>query len=80
MNLEIGTWADITRGKMKNNRLAYKIFMTLPKEERKKLQVQHEIENIDNYENKSWQNRFGQYAGSFWNWLWMIHFKKKYKK
>ena len=64
---------------MINNKKAYRIFMSLPKEERKKLQVQHEIESIDNYENKSWNNRFSKFAGSFWNWLWMCHFKKDYK-
>ena len=51
---------------MINNRKAYRIFMSLPKEKRKELQVQHEIECIDNYENKSWNNRFGKFAGSFW--------------
>ena len=28
------------------------------------------------YENKKWNNRFF----SFWNWLWMKHFKAKEKK
>ena len=64
---------------MINNRKAYKIFMSLPKEKRKKLQIEHEIASIDNYEDKSWQNRFGL-GGSFWNWLWMCHFKKQYAK
>ena len=68
---------------MQNNKKAYKIFMTLSKEERKKLSVEHEIAEIDNLENQDWLNRFGDFknghGGSFWNWLWMIHFKKKYK-
>tara|TARA_R100000995_G_C3361494_1_gene67625 strand:+ start:240 stop:446 length:207 start_codon:yes stop_codon:yes gene_type:complete len=64
---------------MINNRKAYRIFMTLSKEQRKKLRVEHEIEEIDNMDNKSWLNRFGRWSGSFWNWLWMKHFKKKYK-
>ena len=68
---------------MQNNKKAYKIYMTLPKEERKKLSVEHEIAEIDNLEDKDWLNRFGNWKnghnGSFWNWLWMIHFKQKYK-
>jgi hypothetical protein len=64
---------------MINNRKAYRIFMSLPKEERKKLQIQHEIEEIENMEDKYWLNRFGRWQGSFWNWLWMCHFKKDYK-
>lgn len=66
---------------MINNRKAYKIFMSLPKEKRRKLQIEHEIASIDNYEDQSWQNRFGTWqngqSGSFWNWLWMCHFKNK---
>jgi hypothetical protein len=58
---------------MINNKNAFKIFMTLTKEQRRKLRNVYQIESIDNYENKSWQNRFGL---SFWNWLWMNHFKK----
>ena len=49
---------------MINNRKAYKIFMSLPKKERRKLQIEHEIASIDNYEDQSWQNRFGL-SGSF---------------
>ena len=64
---------------MINNRKAYKIFMSLPKKERRKLQIEHEIASIDNYEDRSWQNRFGL-SGSFWNWLWMCHFKKQKEK
>jgi len=64
---------------MINNKKAYKIFMLLPKEQRKKLSIEHEIEEIDNMENESWLNRFGKFQGSFWNWLWMKHFKKDYK-
>jgi hypothetical protein len=69
---------------MINNRKAYKIFMSLPKEKRRKLQIEHEIASIDNYEDQSWQNRFGTWqngqSGSFWNWLWMCHFKKQKEK
>ena len=64
---------------MKNNRKAYQIFMKLPKEERKKLHVEHEIEEIDNMDNKSWLCRFGRWSGSFWNWLWMTKFKNANK-
>ena len=64
---------------MKNNRIAYKIYMTLSSDERKKLSNEHQIEEIDNMENMSWLNRFGKFYGSFWNWLWMTKFKKKYK-
>jgi genome maintenance exonuclease 1 len=68
---------------MINNKKAYKIFMTLPEEERKKLRTQHEIEEVENLGNKDWLNKFGNWReghnGSFWNWLWMIHFKEKYK-
>ena len=67
---------------MKNNKLAYRIFKTLSKKERKKLQDQYEMEEIDNLGNQTWLDRFGSWknghGGSFWNWLWMIHFKKKY--
>jgi hypothetical protein len=65
---------------MKNNRIAYKIYMTLSSDERKKLSNEHQIEEIDNMENMSWLNRFGKFYGSFWNWLWMTKFKKKYKE
>ena len=64
---------------MINNKKAYKLFMLLSKEQRKKLSIEHEIEEIDNMENQSWLNRFGRFHGSFWNWLWMKHFKKDYK-
>ena len=57
---------------MINNRKAYKIFMNLTETERKKLSVEYEIEEVDNYENKKWNNRFF----SFWNWLWMKHKKE----
>ena len=33
---------------MINNRKAYKIFMGLPKKERKKLQIQYDIESTEN--------------------------------
>jgi len=76
-NLQSGTWVSIERKKqMINNRKAYKIFMNLTETERKKLSVEYEIEEVDNYENKKWNNRFF----SFWNWLWMKHFKAKEKK
>ena len=76
-NLQSGTWESIERKKqMINNRKAYKIFMNLTETERKKLSVEYEIEEVDNYENKKWNNRFF----SFWNWLWMKHFKAKEKK
>jgi len=76
-NLQSGTWENIERKKqMINNRKAYKIFMNLTETERKKLSVEYEIEEVDNYENKKWNNRFF----SFWNWLWMKHFKAKEKK
>tara|TARA_R100001126_G_C4725213_1_gene101166 strand:- start:132 stop:353 length:222 start_codon:yes stop_codon:yes gene_type:complete len=65
---------------MINNRKAYKIFMALPKSKRRDLQIQHEIEEIDNTENQSWLNRFGKFHGSFWNWLWMCHFKPNKRK
>ena len=61
---------------MINNRKAYKIFMGLSETEKKNLSVEYEIEEIDNFENKKWNNRFF----SFWNWLWMKHFKAKEKK
>ena len=60
---------------MINNKKAWKIFMGLPEAERKKLSIEYEIEEVDNFENKKWNNRFW----SFWNWLWMKHFKKDYK-
>jgi len=60
---------------MINNRKAYKIFKALPKLKRQQLFVSYEIERVDNFENKKWNNRFM----SFWNWLWMNHFKKKHK-
>ena len=72
MNLVNGIWADIERKKqMINNRKAYKIFMGLSDVERKKLSVKYEIEQIENFNNKKWNNRFSY----FWNWLWMKHFK-----
>ena len=49
--------------------------MSLPEAEKKKLSIEYEIEEVDNFENKKWNNRFW----SFWNWLWMKHFKKDYK-
>ncbi len=33
---------------MQNNKKTYKIFMTLSKEERKRLSIEHEIAEIDN--------------------------------
>ncbi len=60
---------------MIKNKKAWKIFMSLPEAERKKLSIEYEIEEVDNFENKKWNNRFW----SFWNWLWMKHFKKDYK-
>jgi hypothetical protein len=71
-----GIWVDIERKKqMINNRKAYKIFMGLSDVERKKLSVKYEIEQIENFNNKKWNNRFSY----FWNWLWMKHFKNKNK-
>ena len=64
---------------MKNNKKAYELFMQLSPEKRKKLSVDWEIEEIDNMDDQSWMNRFGRWFGSFWNWLWMKHFKTKYK-
>jgi len=58
---------------MINNKKAYKMFKDLPKLKRQQLFISYEIERVDNFENRKWNNRFM----SFWNWLWMKHFKKK---
>jgi len=57
--------------------------MGLPKKERKKLQIQYDIESTENLyghdtpKEIKWLNRFHiRRGGSFWNWLWMCHFKK----
>ena len=42
---------------MINNRKAYKIFKALPKLKRQQLFVSYEIERVDNFENKKWNNR-----------------------
>ena len=43
---------------MINNKKAWKIFMSLPEAERKKLSIEYEIEEVDNFENKKRNNRF----------------------
>ena len=57
---------------MINNRKAYKIFMGLPKKERKKLQIQYDIESTENLyghdtpKEIKWLNRFHiRRGGSF---------------
>lgn len=58
---------------MKYNKLAYKIYWSFDKKQRESLWTEYDIERIDNYENKDWNNRF--YL-NFGNWLWMKKFKK----
>tara|TARA_R100001594_G_scaffold34008_2_gene62804 strand:- start:6526 stop:6741 length:216 start_codon:yes stop_codon:yes gene_type:complete len=68
---------------MINNRKAYKIFMNLPAKNRKKLSVEYEIESVEKlfYDDFKWARRFHiTHGGSFWNWLWMCHFKEKQKR
>ena len=56
--------------------------MALSKKERKKLQIEYDIESTENLYGRDspkelkWLNRFHiTRGGSFWNWLWMCHFK-----
>jgi len=61
------------RGRMKYNKLAYKIYKALDEKTQKCLGIEYDIERIDNTENKKWNDRF---LMSFCNWLWMKKFKK----
>ena len=58
---------------MKYNKLAYMIYWNFDKKTRNDLWTEYDIERIDNWENKDWNNRF--YL-NFGNWLWMKKFKK----
>ena len=60
-------------GYMKYNKLAYMIYWNFDKKTRNDLWTEYDIERIDNWENKDWNNRF--YL-NFGNWLWMKKFKK----
>ena len=49
------------------------IYWNFDKKNRNNLWVEYDIERIDNWENKDWNNRFYM---NFGNWLWMKKFKK----